>query len=103
MPTAPKVDATVEGFPNHSPPKHSGKPEYAAIKETNQLLTVNAASIECDLGGGQNGYLGLILLPEQYERVYETAFFLPPEIGRTAHVPEWTPPMEKKRVLREHM
>ena len=54
MPTASAVDATVEGFPTTSLPKHSGKPDYATIKETHQLLTANTASMECDLGRGQN-------------------------------------------------
>ena len=102
MPTAAAVDATVEGFPTPSLPKHSGKPYYAAIKETHQLLMANATAIECDLGGGQNGYLGLILPPEQYAHVSGTAFVLPPDPGRTAQVPAWTPPTEEKRTLREH-
>ena len=87
MPTASAVDATVEGFPNPSLPKHSGKPEYAVIKETHQLLTANAASVKCNLGGSQNGYTGLILLPKQYELVSGTAFVLPPDPGQTAHIP----------------
>ena len=66
IPTAAAVDATVEGLPAPSLPKHSIKPDYASIKETHQLLTANAESVKCDLGEGQNGYLGLILSPEQY-------------------------------------
>ena len=67
---------------------HIGKPDYAAIKETHQLLTAKAASVKCKLGGGQNSYLSLILPPEQYERVSGTAFILPPNPVKTAHVPE---------------
>ena len=81
MLTASAVDATVEGFPTPSLPKHPGKPEYAAIKDTHQLLTANTASVECDLRGGQNSYLGLILPPEQYEQVSGSAFVLPPDSG----------------------
>ena len=66
IPTATALDATSEGFPTPSPPNHSRKLDYTSIKDTHQLLTVNAASVECDLSGGQNGYLGLILLPKQY-------------------------------------
>ena len=51
MPTASVVDATLEGFPTPSLPKHSAKPDYAAIKDSHQLLTANAASIECNLSG----------------------------------------------------
>ena len=102
VPTASAVDATVEGFPTPLLPKHPGKPDYAAIRETHQLLTANAASVECNLGGGHNGYLGLILPPEQYERLSGTAFILPPDPGRTAHVPARTAPAEEKRALREY-
>ena len=69
MLTAAAFDATVEGLPTPSLHKHAGKPDYSAIKETHQFLTANAAFVECDLGGGQNGYLGLILPPKQYARV----------------------------------
>ena len=45
IPTASVVDARVEGFPTPSLPKHSGKPDYVAIKDTHQLLTTNATSV----------------------------------------------------------
>ena len=102
MPIDIVVDATVEGFPTPSLPKHSGKPDYSAIKDTHQLLTANAVSVECDLGGGQNGYLSLILPPKQYPCVSRTAFVLPSNPGKTAHVPAWTAPTEEKRVLCKH-
>ena len=38
-----------------------GKPDYTAIKECHQLLTMNAALDESDLGGGKKGYIGLVL------------------------------------------
>ena len=69
MPTTAAAEYTVEGFPKTSLSNHSENPDYATIKETHQPLTANAASIKCDLGGGQNGYLGLVLPPEQYARV----------------------------------
>ena len=102
MPAATAVDTTVEGFPNPSLPNHSGNPDYKNTKETQQLLTANVASIECNLSGGQNSYLSLILPPEQYARVSGTAFVLLPNPGRTAQVPEWTTPTEETRINREH-
>ena len=102
MPTATEANTIVKGFPIPSLPKPSGNPDYAAIKETHQILTANAASVEYDLGGGQNGYLGLILLPKQYARVSGTAFVLPPNPVLTAHVPAWTVPTEEEILLCEH-
>ena len=59
----------MEGFPTPSLPKHMGKPKYVTTKEIHQLLMVNAALAESVFGGGQNGYLGLILPPEKYTRI----------------------------------
>ena len=49
----------------------------------------NAALIKSALGGSQNGYLGIFLLPGQYYRLADTPFILLPEPGRTETVPEW--------------
>ena len=92
----------MEGFHTPSLSKHYGNPDCAAIKETHQLLTANAASINYDLGGGQNGYLGLILLLEQYACVSSTAFVILPDPGRTAQVPAYMPPTEEKHILSKH-
>ena len=63
------------------------------IKEIHQLLTVNAASVESELGGGQNGYLGIILPPKEYARISNTPFVCPPpKPGRMETVPAWMQP-----------
>ena len=100
--TSATVDTTVEGFPTPSLPKHFVKPYYAATKETHKLLTENAACVEFNLGRGQNGYLGLILLTKKYARVSGTACVFPSDPVQTAHVPACTAPTEEKRVLSEH-
>ena len=64
MSTTSEVNVTVEAFHTPSLHNHSDNPDYDAINEIHQLLTANAASVECNLGGGQNGYLGLVLPPE---------------------------------------
>ena len=102
MPTTVAVDATKEEFPSHSLPNHSGNPDCSAIKEAHQLLTANAASIDCNLGVFQNGYLGLIHLPKQYSRVSGTAFALLHDLGKMAQVPEWTLLTGEKCILRDH-
>ena len=94
MSTASLVNATEEGLPTPSLPKHTVKPDYAAIKEIHQLLMSNVASVESNLGRGQNGYLRLILPPEQYSCISDTAFVRPSDPGITATVPSWAPPGE---------
>ena len=75
------------------------------IKEIHQLLTVNAASVESELGGGQNGYLGIILPPKEYARISNTPFVCPPppRTGKNGNCPSMdaaqvgeAPPLIKK-------
>ena len=63
---------------------------------------LNAALVEIDLGGGQNGYLGNILLPKQYARISDTAFVCLTDLGRTATVPYWTTTREDQSLLQYH-
>ena len=102
MLTATVVNATVEGFPTPSLPNHAGKSDCASILEIHQILMANLASIKCNLGGGQNGYLSSFLPPRQYYCVSSTDFVLPPVLGRILQVPIWTHPTEEKRTLHAH-
>ena len=60
------VDSVIEGFPYSTIPKHAGEPNYQAIKDIERKLIKNASSYPSELGGGNHGYLGLILTPEKY-------------------------------------
>ena len=90
--TPTSVNATLGRFPTSSLPEHMVKPAYAAFKEVHQLFTANAASVKSDLVRGHNGYLGLILPPDQYAGVSGTVFVRPPDTGITAHIQLWTLP-----------
>ena len=93
------VDATVKGFPTPSVPKNSDNTNYVSIKEIHQLLTVNATLVGNNLGGGQNGYLGVFLIPEQYGCISSTAFVRPPNLGIMVTVPAWTPNGDYKHLF----
>ena len=47
----------------------------------------NTVWVESNLGGGQNGYLGIILPPEQYGYVSGTSFVRQPKPGRKETLP----------------
>ena len=64
-PTATFIDDTIEVFLTPSPPKHTGNPNYSAIKDIHQLLTENAELVESNLIVRQNVYIGIILPPKQ--------------------------------------
>ena len=99
MYTASVVYTIIEGFPIPSLLKNVGKTNYTSIKDTHQLLIVNAESAKRNLGGGQNGNLGLALPPDQYNRISNTPFVRPPDPGIMKTVPKWTTPGEEKRLL----
>ena len=66
MSTDTSFNTNVKVFFTPSLPKHPGNPKYSAIKEAYQLLTENVVLIKSALGGDQNRYLGIVLLPDQY-------------------------------------
>ena len=61
------IDSVIEGFPYSTIEKHIGEPHYQAIKEVERKIIKNASSYPSELGGGNHGYLGLILSPLKYE------------------------------------
>lgn len=60
-------ESLIEGFPNSELPKIQGQPTYEHLKELRTLLGENAASIQTTRGGGNHGYLGLILSDARYD------------------------------------
>ena len=78
MSTSISVNAIIDGFPTPYLLKRPGELDYTEIKDIHRLLTVNVTSANSSLGGGQNRYLGLFLLPTQYALIGATLFFRPP-------------------------
>jgi hypothetical protein len=78
------VDSIMAGFPSQ-PDKIVGEPTYKTIRELQDRLEENATSIECGLGGGANGYLGVLLSAAEYATILGTApFIAPANPGHTA-------------------
>ena len=82
------VDTIIEGFPYSSIEKISGEPSYHNIKEVERKLIKNASSFPSELGGGQHGYLGLVLTPEKYQLVTGNTFTPHPNPGSIPTFPE---------------
>ena len=82
------VDTIIEGFPYSSIEKISGEPSYHNIKEVERKLIKNASSFPSELGGGQHGYLGLVLSPEKYQLVTGNTFTPHPNPGSIPTFPE---------------
>ena len=98
----PTIDDITKGFPNQIPPI-SGQPTYDSLKNLRDLLKANAASFPSSLGGGNHGYLGLILTPAVYATVAPgTAFVIPPNPGPTANLVGATTQPQINARLRTH-
>ena len=59
-----------------------GEPSYKSIKQVEKLIIENAAAIHTNLGGGNLGYIGLVVSPAKYLIIS----------GGTAFVPHPNPP-----------
>jgi hypothetical protein len=76
--TAASPEAMIDSFPNRHIPKIFGIPTYASINAVKASLAQNAVSISSTRGGGQHGYLGMVLSAPVYHTVTGgQAFALP--------------------------
>ena len=75
--TAGTVDYAAPYFKYKSPTPIIGAPTNKTLKHLKQELCANASSVESDLGGGDHGYLGLVLDNPEYALVSATPFEAP--------------------------
>ena len=75
--TTGTVDYAASYFKYKTPTPIQGAPTNKTLKRLKQELRANASSVESDLGGGDHGYLGLVLTDGEYETVSNTAFTAP--------------------------
>lgn len=90
--------------------KIHGEPTFETIKALHNQLKANASSVPSNLGGGQFGHLGLVLTPQQYALISDTAFERPNHPGQVEYTRNATGPQiaatdaqhaEEIRVFRE--
>ena len=60
------IDYVTTYFPHKVPTLVRGVPNYANIKRVKTELRANASSVDSELGGGDHGYLGLVLSNVEY-------------------------------------
>ena len=63
------VDYAAFFFKYKTPTLIQGAPTKKSLKRLKQKLWANASSVESDLGGGDHGYLGLVLTEIEYTTV----------------------------------
>ena len=60
------------------------------MKRLKNELRANASSVETNLGGGDHGYLGLILTEAEYQRVAPVTSFIAPRFPGELTIPRGT-------------
>jgi len=99
--TNPNIDYTSTNFEYSSLTKIQGIPTYEPLRKIKNEMKANAASVPCDLGGGNNGHLGLILSIPEYANVSLTPYCRPLHPG-ILNIPVGTPNYEATRLTSEH-
>ena len=71
------ADYAASYFKYKTPTPIQGAPTNKTLERLKQELRANASSVESDLGGGDHGYLGLVLTDAKYATVTATPFVPP--------------------------
>ena len=84
MATSSHIDYVSTYFPHKVPSPIRGEPTHKDLKRLKTELRANASSVDSDLGGGDHGYLGLVLTDAEYlaiPTVHGTPFVPPAHPG----------------------
>ena len=66
------IDYATLYFKYKTPSPINGEPTYKSLKRLKMELRADASSVDTDLGGGNHGYLGLVLSDAEYTRINPT-------------------------------
>ena len=81
------IDYASSYFKYKTPTPICGEPTHKSLKRLKLELQSNASSVETDLGGGNHGYLGLVLTDEEYATIPNTQPFVAPNYPPTLVIP----------------
>jgi len=81
------IDYASLYFKYKTPTPIRGEPTHKSLKRLKLELQSNASSVETDLGGGNYGYLGLVLTDEEYATIPNTQPFVAPNYPPTLVIP----------------
>ena len=75
------VDYQNTLFKTASLPRHAGEPTFDVICNLHNILKTNAADVHTSLGGGNHGYLGLVISDAAYALLSPAPFVRPAHPG----------------------
>ena len=70
------IDYATSYFKYKTPTLIQGKLIHKSLKRLKLELQANASLVETDLGGSNHGYLGLVLMDEEYISIPNTESFI---------------------------
>ena len=82
------VDYAASYFKYKTATPIRGEPTNKVLKRLKLELQANASSVETDLAGGDNGYLGLVLTDQEYASIAGTRLFGPPMYPGLLDIPD---------------
>ena len=82
------IETIVDTFPYPSVPSIKGLPTYSTIKELRMKLNANSASIQSNLGDGNNGIIYLTVVDEIYNTLSGVPFIEPTNPGIVPAFPQ---------------
>ena len=87
--TTGNIDYATLYFKYKIPTRINSEPTYQSLKRLKTELRANASSVDTDLGGGDHGYLGLVLSDAEYARIspQPVAFVAPNFLRLVGHRP----------------
>ena len=96
------VDYQSSYFKYKTPTPIRGVPTYTALKRLKTELQANASSIETDIGGGNHGYLALVLTDEEYNSIPNTEPFVLPTYPALLVIPPTATAIEAMQMKEEY-
>ena len=101
--TTLNIDYATSYFKYKRPIPIQGAPSNKSLKRLKAELRANASSVETDLGGGDHGYLGLVLTDVEYAKINPTPpAFVPPTFPTPIVIPTGTTQVEALQLREQY-
>ena len=96
------IDCTSSYFKYKTPALIWDEPTNKSLKTLQKELQANASSVETDLGGGNHGYLRLVLTDAEYASIPNTQPFVPPTYPPPLVIPANSTPIQALELKEEY-
>ena len=96
------VDYAASYFKYKTPTPIRGQPTNKSLKRLKLECQANSSSVESDLGGGNHGYLFLVLTDEEFDSIPNTTPVEPPNYPGPLVIPATATPIEALELKERH-